>query len=299
MEVITNFKPEATSSTIKAYTANLYILQKKFDSDNFEFLEDFNKVLNTLEDLSDSTRKNYLNAIIVYLGAIDGDKQLITKYQTVRNELSEKYVAAQESGVISEKQKPNRTTTEEINKMLRTMELDLGGVNESKELRKVYILFSIYAKYPMRNDVSGMIAVKQADYKKMADTSDNILVVGRSDMKFILNNYKTDKVYGQKIIQVEDKELKKQLRKYIKLVGYGLLFTNNDGSPMSRNRITQVFIKNSKQYMGKSVSSTMLRKAYVSGKYAGQHEVYNEMNKDANMMGHSIAVQQKIYNKSS
>ena len=52
--------------------------------------------------------------------------------------------------------------------------------------------------------------------------------------------------------------------------------------------------------MNKRVSSTLLAKAYLSGKYSGvPKEIHNEMVKDANVRGHSVGVQQMIYNKTS
>ena len=300
MEVISKFKPEASDSTIKTYASQLHILQKRFNSNNFDFLNDFDKVLAILGDLSDSTRKNYINSVIVYLQAIDGDVSLISKYQKVRDELSKKYVDAQESGVISDKQKNNFATTEDITSMIKRMKNDLSK-SADLELYQAYMLFNIYLKLPLRNDVAGMISMKESDFKKLKDnTKVNYIVVGKSKIDLILNNYKTKKTYGQKIIEVEDQQLKKLLRQFIKRVGFGIMFTQKNGEPMSRNRITQILIKYSEKYMNKRVSSTLLAKAYLSGKYSGvPKEIHKEMVKDANVRGHSVGVQQMIYNKSS
>jgi hypothetical protein len=46
--------------------------------------------------------------------------------------------------------------------------------------------------------------------------------------------------------------------------------------------------------MNKSISTTLLRKIYLSSKYA---DVKEEMEADANMMGNSVGVQQSVYVK--
>ena len=46
--------------------------------------------------------------------------------------------------------------------------------------------------------------------------------------------------------------------------------------------------------MGKSISTTMLRKIYLSSKYG---KVKEEMEKDAKVMGHSTEVAQSVYIK--
>ena len=46
--------------------------------------------------------------------------------------------------------------------------------------------------------------------------------------------------------------------------------------------------------MGKSVGSTLFRKSYLSNKYS---DTKSEMEKDAHMMGNSVATQQSVYVK--
>ena len=74
----------------------------------------------------------------------------------------------------------------------------------------------------------------------------------------------------------------------------GVLFTTSTGNQLSRNALSQLLIKTTKKYMGKSISTTMLRKIYLSSKYG---DVKKEMEKDAKVMGHSKEVAQNIYIK--
>ena len=74
----------------------------------------------------------------------------------------------------------------------------------------------------------------------------------------------------------------------------GTLFTTSTGNELSRNALSQLLLKTSQKYMGKNISTTMLRKIYLSSKYANVKE---EMKKDAKIMGHSVSTQQNVYVK--
>jgi len=148
----------------------------------------------------------------------------------------------------------------------------------------------------MRNDVAGMEAISKRQYNKLTDEEKkekNYLVVEKTKMKMILNKYKTSKKYEENIIDIP-KDLEKLLRLYIRINGMGTLFKSSTGTPLSRNALSQLLLKTSKKYMDKSISTTMLRKIYLSSKYG---DVKEEMEKDAKVMGHSVETGQKYYVK--
>ena len=58
--------------------------------------------------------------------------------------------------------------------------------------------------------------------------------------------------------------------------------------------LSKLLLKETKKRMGKSISTTMLRKIYLSSKYG---KVKEEMEKDAKVMGHSTGVAQSVYIK--
>ena len=99
--------------------------------------------------------------------------------------------------------------------------------------------------------------------------------------------------YKEKVIDIP-KDLQRLLRSYIKVNGLGVLFKSNRGNGYTRNQLSQIFMKTSQEYLGKNISTTLLRKIYLSDKYS---EVKKEMAKDAYIMGHSVETQQKIYTK--
>ena len=308
-ETIKEARPNIKDNSIKMYVSNLEKLKKLFDSDNYDFLKDEKKILDKLKDLSDNTIRNYLNAILIYLMAINSDKKYddeIKIYTDLRDELNKKYEDNQASGTISEKQKANFVDISEIYKMIETMGKEIKDrkikkkedlTSKDKQLLMIYIIFNIYVRLPMRNDVAGMEAISKRRYNKLSEEEKkekNFLVVEKSKMNMILNKYKTSKKYEENKIDIP-KDLEKLLRLYIRINGMGTLFKSSTGTPLSRNALSQLLIKTTKKYMdGKSISTTMLRKIYLSSKYS---DVKEEMEKDAKVMGHSVETGQKYYVK--
>ena len=189
--------------------------------------------------------------------------------------------------------------------MLNTIENEMRDMKlkKKKELNKkekallqVYTIFSIYRQLPMRNDLAGMQTITKRAYNKLSGTEKkehNYLVIEKGNMFFVLNKYKTARKYEELKINIE-KDLQKLLRYYLKVNGMGVLFKTSTGNPLTRNALTQLLIKTTKKYMGKSISTTMLRKIYLSSKYGDMKE---ELEKDNKVMGHSKSVALNTYVK--
>lgn len=309
-EDIQKSRPNLKPNTIKQYESNLKKLKKLFDSDNYNFLKNPDNVMEKISHLHYTSQRNHLNAIIVLLNALNSDdknKDLITEYGEIRDKLNDKYDEDQKSGVISDKQSKNFATMDEMNEMLNKMKEDLKPIRKKdnltakeKTLLTVFTMFSILTKYPMRNDLSGMEVLRKGQYNKLDDDDKkktNYLVIDKNKMFFSLNEYKTSKKFKNIHIEIEDKEVKKLLRFYIRVMlnnEMGILFKSSTGLPITRNALSQLLIKFSKKYMNKGISSTLIRKIYMSSKYS---DIKEELEKDNKMMGHSTEVALDTYVK--
>lgn len=307
METLKKSRPNAKDSTIKMYTSNLLKLQKLMDTDNFKFLEKPDNVKDKVSELHFTTQRNYYNAVIVYLMAIKDKKDdpLIEEYVEIRDALNKQYEDEQATGVISDKQKNNFVDISEVNKMIEDMGTEIKNrkikkkedlTAKDKALLQSYILFNIYTRLPMRNDLAGMEAINKRAYNKLSEEDKkekNYLVVNKNKMFMVLNNYKTSAKYKELDIDIP-KDLEKLLRLYIRINGMGVLFKSSTGKPLSRNALSQLLLKETKKRMGKSISTTMLRKIYLSSKYG---KVKEEMEKDSKIMAHSVEVAQSVYIK--
>lgn len=304
-DILTEARPNAKESTIKMYVSNLMKLMKLHDKDNLDFLKKPEEIEEKLADLHYTTRRNYLNAIIVYLIATKKDETLLKEFSDMRDNHSKILEEEHATGVISDKQKDNFVDISEVNKMITQMGEEIKNKKlkkkedltaKDKTLIQVYTLYNIYTRIPLRNDVAGMEVINKRSYNKLSESEKkekNFLVINKNSMFMILNKYKTSSKYEELKIDIP-KDLEKLLRQYIRINGMGVLFTSSTGKPLSRNALSQLLLKTSKKYMDKSISSTMLRKIYLSSKYA---KVKDEMAHDSAIMGHSVQTQQSVYVK--
>ena len=304
-EQIKSSRPNIKDSTIKMYESNLNKLKSMFDSDDFKFLKDFDKVMDKLETRHFTTIRNYMNAILIYLMAINSDKKqdtLLKKYQDKRDELNQQYEDEQTSGKISEKQSKNFVPLKDVVDMINKMGNDLKGFKKKeltakdKMLLQIYIIFQIHVRLPMRNDVAEMEAITKRAYNKLSlenKKAKNYLVVEKGKMFMVLNKFKTSSKYEELKFDVP-KDLERLLRSYLKINGMGVLFKSSTGKALSRNQISQLLIKYSKRYIGKSISTTMLRKIVLSDKFG---ELKKEQEKMASITGHSVATMNSVYVK--
>ena len=307
-EKIKKSRPNVKDSTVKMYVSNLMKLMKLFDKEDLKFLKDIEKIKDKLSELHYTTQRNYYNSIIVYLMSITekpNKDKTIKEYNSIRDDLNKKYEEEQATGTISDKQKPNFVDISEVNKMIEQMGQEIKEKQikkkedltaKDKALLQVYIIFNIYTRIPLRNDISEMEVINKRAYNKLSETEKkekNYLVINKNSMFFVLNKFKTSSKYEELKIDIP-KDLEKLLRIYIRINGMGVLFKSSTGKPLSRNALSQLLIKTSKKYMGKSIYTTMLRKIYLSSKYS---KVKEEMEKDAEAMGHSVGMQQAVYVK--
>lgn len=306
IQIISKSRPKAKESTLKMYVSNLMKLMKLYEKDNLDFLKKPEEIEEKLSSLHYTTRRNYLNSIIVYLMAVkDKGDPLIKEFSDIRDKHNKQYEEENATGIISDKQKENFVDISEVNNMINKMGQEIKDKKlkkkedltaKDKNLIQVYTLYNIYTRLPLRNDLAGMEVINKRAYNKLSEEekkSENYLVINKNSMFFVLNKYKTSSKYEELKIDIP-KDLEKLLRQYIRINGMGVLFKSSTGKPLSRNALSQLLLKTSKKYMGKSISTTMLRKIYLSSKYADMKE---ELEKDNKVMGHSKEVAMESYIK--
>jgi hypothetical protein len=303
-EIIKKARPTLKPTTIAQYVGQLNQLKKIFESKDYSFLKDFDLVVDKLKDKHFTTQRNFYNSIIVLLTALDENKELISKYVDLRDKLNEEYNDSL-SSKISEKQKSNFASMKEINDMLDSMEKEVkqkrlktkGNLTgKEKEVYMMYVIYSMLKTIPTRNDIAGMVLTVPRDYHKQSKDF-NYLVMGRDTLYYMINNFKTNKTYGiDKRIDVPI-ELSKIIRPFLRATkkkSGDVIFTTSTGNPISRNVLSQMLLKTSKKYIGKSVSTNMMRKIVVSHELGALKKKQTEL---ADKMMHSVATQNAVYIK--
>jgi hypothetical protein len=305
-------RPNLKDSSINIYIRNLNKLKKIFNENDYKFLENYEDVEKILEDLSYLTVRNYYNAIIVLITALNGfDDELVDQYTVMRDELNEKYNKQNtESNKISSKQEQNFITYNEVVDMLNKMADDLRilkikqkkdiGVKE-RTLLQIFVIFNIYLHIPLRNDVVDLIKITKRDFNKLLDDKkkeNNYIVFENNNMFFSIGKYKTDKTYSTKIIEIP-KELQKVIRFWKRTSIYNdseYLFLSATGKKLTRNELSQLMIRFSKLYLNDKaqLSTTILAKITMSHHLGELKKKQEEMSKQR---GTSINTINNIYIK--
>ena len=304
-ELIMKARPNLKPNTIKMYLFNLNKLKKTFDKDDLKFLNNVEEVKDKIKHLHFTTQRNFYNAIIVYLRALDPENKKIEEYDTTRNELNEQYKTENEKGVISSKQSSNFVDIEVLRDMINKMDNEIKSQKlkkksqlspKEKTLLQVFTIYNILIRIPLRNDLAGMSVISKTEYNKLTDKQkedDNYLVVYKNKLEFVLNEYKTSRKYKEKIISIP-KDLEKILRMYLRKNEGKILFTSSTGKPYTRNALSQLLLKTSQKYLGKNISTTMIRKIVLSDLFAENKKKQEEM---AEITGHSVSTMNNVYVK--
>ncbi len=310
-------KPNLKDGSVKFYLTSIRRAKEINGSDDLSFIKDakfVNKMLTehiplgSKEPMKYTSVRNTLIPIAVYLESINQDhsyNDLIKEYKDTINDYNKKYSEEQKDGKLKGRQIANMINKEELDTMMKTLDKHIAMYKKKKEVLKLnikelsdiraWMLFHILKEIPTRLDYDHMKLINQRDYnvlKKKKELTGNYLVSSRGSYKFSFNDYKTSKVYGENIVDV-DKPLKLKLNVYLKLNDYkvgDVIF------PITRNAMSNLLTKTSDKIIKKKVSAQILRKFYISNKYGG---VSQEQVKDAQMMGHTVGTQQAVYNKSS
>ena len=279
VEAIQEFKPNLKNNSIMTYINNLKRICRELNNNdkkdcylgNLKWLNDYDAVMKTIDDEPLNTRKNRLIAIVVALKATDADKDLIEKYTNDMTKLAEKSDARDKEQKLNDKQKANWVDYNELIKLIETLFdriKEQGLLQKEKLTRKEYTLFQdylilrTYLTFTWRNDFAQMKVISS---EKDDDGKDNFLLLknGTPD-KFILNQYKTDRKYGKKSVDIPDK-LAKVIKKFLKYNTSGYFLTLQDGiRAMTPNGITKAFNRLFQNELGKTISTSLLRHTVIS-----------------------------------
>jgi len=307
-QLIRRYKPTIKKTSLTTYMNNLRVLSTHlFHKKTFlpKYFHDFDSVKSFLEERHPliTTRGNFLSSIIVYLKSLPAFPPDILKlYTDWQSELLRQHSSIQSQQLKSDREAENWLTPEEIQDKKKEIQNILATTPENSikyfDFYQRYLVLSLYTDIPpIRNDFANTkVSATPLNIEKI-DCSYNYIDLNSNQL--ILCNYKTNKTYG-----VKQLDLPASLCDIIKIwmtkvrgqhcsSSDFLLVNIKDKSKMTTNALTK-FIN--KIFRPKKVSSTMLRKIYLSHKYPVIHTT-NEMERDAQFMCHNTSTQQTVYRK--
>ena len=295
IEAIQEFKPNVKNNSIMTYINNLKKVCREISGKdkkdcylgNLKWLNDYEKVMDTIDDEPLNTRKNRLIAIVVALKATDANKDLIDKYTERMTKLAEEGDARDKEQKLNDKQKANWVDYNELIKLIENLFdriKEQGLLKKEKLSRKEYTLFQdyimlrTYLTFTYRNDFCEMKVISNENED---NGKDNFLLLknGTPD-KFILNQYKTQKTYGKKIVDIPE-NLAKVIKKFLKFNKSGYFLTLQDGiRAMTSNGITKSFNRLFQNELGKTISTSLLRHIVISHMRASDPTIKEQERKE-------------------
>lgn len=293
--IINNYANKNANITNQTYASRVFkILKTGRSLENYDDITTF-----LITNHTQKTYKSYITSIVVFLKA------------SLKKELAQKYASEMKriNDIIQTKEKEHKKTNAEMENMVTKQEVEKIIKNLKELINKPLVegdteMFINYQKYlvlnlyhlipPVRNDFIGCEV-----YETEVLFSDNMKnYIYTSNKKFVLNRYKTKKTYGKIEIDLPDElvEIVKAWmvirKKLFPRLSTKELLLNKNFQPMSQVNLTQFL----NRIFQRKVSTTILRKSYISEKYPVT-QTTNEMEKDARAMQHSVSVQQTVYRK--
>ena len=285
----------------------LKILNNEKEPKNLKYLKKTTNIIDKLKDKSSNTKKSYF-ACLVSMLKLDGGKEYekaLKVYKTNMDDLNRKSNKAQEQNRLSEKQKENWITSNEMDKKYSDLEKKVKKLKpidfEERKYYKDLLDFTILSLYllifPRRSkDYTQMNLILTNDQDKIKNLSNKLNYYDPFKNEFIFNEYKTSKKFGQQIIKVplKLKNILSNLTKYNSL----LKDAKDDSIPMflqsNGRRITPDYItKSLNRIFDKKISTSMIRHIVISEKFG---KLLKEQQKVADAMAHSLGMQ-KAYIK--
>jgi hypothetical protein len=294
-QIIKTEKPHLKPITVKGYIKSLtYIKNDANGDDNFDFLDDANKVLKAIEHRPQYWKATNLVSVLTLLKARGKETgEAYKKYYDVSRSGQIDYHEKNESGEKNQKEQKNMISVQEYNDLIdkTATKTEPNGLNEYYNAM-FHFLLVLYKYDPSRNDYADMVVVKT---KKEAEESDmNVLLLNKKPT-LIFKKYKTDKTYGIIENPINDKTVLAKIRWWLKInKNNTYLISSFDGSKLTRLSLSKLLTRHFVKHLDKNISSSMIRKIFGSE----LHE-QNKALKDAQKKFKHGAGAQQLYIKNN
>lgn len=287
-------KPDISATSRKLYLYNLTKLNGGKSVSNLKFLSNAD-LLDKINEAKPNTRRTYLISVVSALKDRPEAKfkKLYAKFYEQLVNLNKELKDNTEKTPKVKENWVEQGTIKEIQQKLQEIIPKIQSKKkispeEYDELLRLVVLSLYTLQAPRRNkDYVDMSIVK----KVPADTEHNYLDI--SEWKWVFNNYKTQKKYQQKVVDIPP-ELQEILKVYLKFhpdakelkkkspekASHFLMKSDGTGVTTSTD-MTRLLNK----IFGKKIGCSMLRSIFLTDKYGKMAE---EMKDDTSAMGTSV-----------
>jgi hypothetical protein len=297
-------------SSILDYLRNIKKISKElFDVDKpaVNYFADYDSVAEYMDGITNPfSRKMMCTSIIVLIESSKIKKVIKDKYREYQKKLAVFNDGVYRENEKSSKEEINWITREEIQEvidttLLRARDPKQGSNRQQVDYFQQYLVLNLYFQLPpIRNDYANVkIIDREVKDTPLCGIDTEFNYVNFFDNTLYLCVYKTAKFYGTQKIPIPDslmsiiKEYQSLKKEKLNYTGPFMLINTTNLTKMNGNTLTKYL---NKIFKPKKVSTTILRKVYLSEKYPISHSI-REMEMDAKCMGHDILTARKIYTK--
>jgi hypothetical protein len=297
-------------SSILDYLRNIKKISKElFDVDKptVNYFADYDSVAEYMDGIANPfSRKMMCTSIIVLIESSKIKKVVKDKYRDYQKKLAVFNDGVYRENEKSSKEEINWITREEIQEvidttLLRARDPKQGSNRQQVDYFQQYLVLNLYFQLPpIRNDYANVkIIDREVKDTPLCGIDTEFNYVNFFDNTLYLCVYKTAKFYGTQKIPIPDslmsiiKEYQSLKKEKLNYTGPFMLINTTNLTKMNGNTLTKYL---NKIFKPKKVSTTILRKVYLSEKYPISHSL-REMELDAKCMGHDILTARKIYTK--
>lgn len=308
-------KPNIKDKSIETYLLNINKISRElFDCINpsvkcFKAINVIKEYVSSMKSLA--SQKNMVTSILVLIKSFGDEfnEDTINLYIKYHNELSKKQEENYLDNDKTDREEKNWISINDITNKINELQKEIDNWGKKASTRKLldktqqHLILNLYTLLPpLRNDY---VLVKVIDDKEIENDEDNIdknfNYINIFTKKLLLCKYKTDKFYGIKKIDIPDNlfniiinwETCKKKYFAINLSHNFLLLNTTTCTPMKPNTLTKYI---NKIFYPKKISTTLIRKIYLSEKYPVVN-TYRDQLHDAYVMGHGVSTQKMIYSK--
>jgi hypothetical protein len=299
-------KTELSENTLKNYQAVINgILRElgleKEDEKGDWIVKHWEKILSIIDNSkSIHTQKNRTAVLKVWCDLYGLPEKYGEQLEKKMGELAAKVHDEYSSNKMSAKQEANwigvQEMREHLEKMRSKLPANVTAIDSYSEYKQLirYIMLLIHIHIPLRNDLACAKMYLSNDIPKQQSNDINYIAINKSKKTAVLylNDYKTQKEYGQKVINFPA-EIAKELVKYYDVIvrmspnHWLIRDSEDDNKCISRVSYTKWF-NTIFSDTGKKVSTTQIRRAVVSDLYKVDEDEMKKKEELANVMGHSV-----------
>jgi len=289
---------DLTPSSIMLYKRKLITLNDNKPIKNLNFLLEIDKIKDKIKSLKPNTQRSYIISVCSILKCYlttnkSATKKIKSSYDTYSKLLENYNIDLKDQTATTDTENKNWVSPDDIKDIYTKLQKNYKISNQDYQN---YLLLSLFFHQAPRRNKDYQLMKIVNEYKNDLSNEYNYLDI--KNKQFIFNNYKTAKKYNTQKIDIND-ELFKIIKDYVNhfklnnddFLLFDLKKPDKKEAYTNNNAITLIF---NKIFSPKKVSSSMLRKSYLTSKYG---EKSNELIEDVKEMGTSAQTAQNNYIK--